>query len=604
MLIVLFLLGGGSLAAKMLLVSATFNLPSINLLLMAALATYKSTLNGISLETRYSQGKTQAGSVYVHAVMADITYSQAEISCLNMRSDLFSVNTDMSVKELMVAMNIGSIWTGIFKSLTTSTFVDIDQMPPVTRTKHDNISMEEMNLSGFDETKGIILRLKDDKLAYVSVPKTENHKAVCTDNIPFPYKTKDLLSLKTIRDNMVKEITILSDTVKVTYNKLEKELLVLPRINDSTVLTVDREVSLQSTIETQIGELSLYSDRVRTILDNIDNPINVIALLTEQSNFVQSVRFIERVCKDAIEEPLLLVGNELLKGIGPESVTTLQLSGTGTNLLLVTLESKDERDKNRIGVNLETTPFPLTTPDNTTVGTTATTTSTTTTTTESPYIFDTRNYTDPTTETPTTTVPVEEPTPSWSDRWWAWIKNTLVNLRSLGQWLRFSLYFVTLYDIIIGIITGLNSCYIIYKLCATIPDRRRPGETGLRVALVRFFGRNKEQEDVPVPTQEQMPLNPMPTAPAMPIPEVKCLSTPVSVRPRTLSRRIQTINEYRTEQTSSEDDIMPYRSAMKPYKQVRMDMTPTIKVVKRRAPPTPDMPTTLYLRDGVPLHMY
>jgi hypothetical protein len=47
---------------------------------------------------------------------------------------------------------------------------------------------------------------------------------------------------------------------------------------------------------------------------------------------------------------------------------------------------------------------------------------------------------------------------------------------------------------------------------------------------------------------------------------------------------------------------MPLRSAMKQPQHVRINTIPTVKNIKRRAPPTPIV-AELYLRDRMPLYM-
>jgi hypothetical protein len=49
------------------------------------------------------------------------------------------------------------------------------------------------------------------------VAKTDTYKALCTTDIPFPRKIKDLNSVKKVQKNMIKEISTLTDAVKVTF---------------------------------------------------------------------------------------------------------------------------------------------------------------------------------------------------------------------------------------------------------------------------------------------------------------------------------------------------------------------------------------------------
>ncbi len=63
------------------------------------------------------------------------------------------------------------------------------------------------------------------------------------------------------------------------------------------------------------------------------------------------------------------------------------------------------------------------------------------------------------------------------------------------------------------------------------------------------------------------------------LPQVKCVTTPMSVKRRMPTRRIN-IEEYA--ESSSEAEEMPYTRSSR---QVRLNDVPEIRVIKRRGPP-------------------
>jgi hypothetical protein len=180
-----------------------------------------------------------------------------------------------------------------------------------------------------------------------------------------------------------------------------------------------------------------------------------------------------------------------------------------------------------------------------------------------------------------------------------WIKQQFVGLQTTAEWLRLSNYFLTIWDILVGTLCLLNSAYILYKICET-PDRGRVGETLFRTALVRLFGRKKETPTPKRMTREETPLQPMLSAPppspmSMPsLPQVKCVTTPMSVKRRMPTRGIN-IEEYA--ELSSEGEEMPYNRSSR---HVKLNDVPEVRVIKRRAPIPPGLVTMYYLRDQVP----
>ena len=198
--------------------------------------------------------------------------------------------------------------------------------------------------------------------------------------------------------------------------------------------------------------------------------------------------------------------------------------------------------------------------------------------------------------------------------WWSWFKNVFSGIKTIAQFLAYSVYLLTIYDIINGILTILNSCYILYKICEKV-DNRRPGETRFRVAVARLFGRGRRTRSMStqVPIEPEMPLQLMPTAPSMrqicqtPVhstpstPRVHSISThnystQPNVRSRTPVRRTQIVEEYAR---SSSEETMPLNTLV-PYRTVRVNEIPEVRSIKRRAPQAPKM----YFSDhGPPLYL-
>jgi hypothetical protein len=240
--------------------------------------------------------------------------------------------------------------------------------------------------------------------------------------------------------------------------------------------------------------------------------LDVCELLTEQQNLIALVKYVEKVCTNVIEEPITFIEKQYLEHIELDLTTNLVLRGTGSDKLLLTLESKDDRDRiqdNRgvagnVGPNIGTlstsSPSPDPSPVTTTLPTTVSSSTVTVQTTESmtTTISTATPTTTPqsTTLTPVTTTTTNNTTSVRTDltfdtdnteSWSNWFNRSVQNLKGFAHWLEFSLYFLTLYEIAFGTLTTLNSIYILYKICSNYPDNRPAGQTRLRVALTRLF---------------------------------------------------------------------------------------------------------------------
>jgi hypothetical protein len=189
-----------------------------------------------------------------------------------------------------------------------------------------------------------------------------------------------------------------------------------------------------------------------------------------------------------LEEPLLLLDKRSLNEVGPESIISLGLSEEDNSKLLVTLEAKMEAGQIQDGSGMGGNVAPSTTQpsisDPSSTQSTPTNIETTSTTAAAPLPQTTTTTTSTTTTTRTTTITYwyeAETTaaPGFAETWWVWIKQQFVGLQTAAEWLRLSIYFLTVWDIIVGTLCLLNSAYILYKICEN-PNRGRVGETRFR----------------------------------------------------------------------------------------------------------------------------
>ena len=590
----------------MLVASVTFDLTHIFTLVFTSLLYQKIGIEKTIVNTVYNGDKIQSGDNYILPGLAEITWRQAEASCFNKKAKILVVEKDMDMKKIMTDLEVNSIWVGVYKSLTMDVFVDDEEKSVITSTDNDTIDHSGLDAFAFTETQAVILKKVNGDLKYETVLKTANHRCICMQKIPFPRRKADILGLKTLQSNLAQEISLLTDTVKISFSKIERSLLTLPKLNETELGNPISTVSMQSKLEEKINGLEELSNRTVFLWQNINSHTEIAEIITVQRKFVQTIRYVERFTRDILEEPLLLLDTRSLNEVGPESIISLGLSVEDSSKLLVTVEAKMEAAQIQDGSGMGGLVTPSTKQPPVTYQTSTQSTTekieATSTTAAAPLPQTTTTVTSTTTTTTMTTTVTywyeAETTaaPGFAETWWVWIKHQFVGLQTAAEWLRLSIYFLTVWDILVGTLCLLNSAYILYKICEN-PNRGRVGETRFRTALVRLFGRKKEPIMPTSMSREEMPLQQMPSAPPMsvPMPQVKCMTAPMSVKMRTPTRRIN-IEEYA--ETSSESEEMPFTMRTR---RVRYNDVPEVKIVKRRAPTPPTtLVTEYYLRDQVP----
>ncbi len=457
------------IAPKMLVASVSFDLTHIFTLVFASLIYQKASIEKTTVSTVYNGEKVQSGDNYILPGIAEITWKQAENSCFHQKAKILTVDKNMDMRKIMTDLEMTTLWVGVYKSLTMDVFVDDQDKSLVTATDNDTINHSALNAFTFLETQAVILRKTDTDLKYETVLKTDQHRCICIQKIPFPRRKSDILGLKTLQDNLAQEISLLTDTVKISFSKIERSLLTLPKLNETELGNPISTVSMQSKLEEKINGLEELSNRTVHLWQNIKSHTEIAEIITVQRKFVQTIRYVERFTRDILEEPLLLLDKRSLNEVGPESIISLGLSEEDSSKLLVTLEAKMEagqiQDGSGMGgiIALSTTQPSVSDPSST--QSTPTNIETTSTTAAAPLPQTTTTTTSTTTTTRTTTITYwyeAETTaaPGFSETWWVWIKQQFVGLQTAAEWLRLSIYFLTVWDIIVGTLCLLNSAYI------------------------------------------------------------------------------------------------------------------------------------------------
>ena len=170
----------------MLVASVAFDLTHIFTLVFTALLYQKVGIEKTIVSTVYNGDKIQAGDNYLLPGLAEITWRQAENSCFHQKAKILVVEKEMDMKKIMTDLELNSIWVGVYKSLTMDVFVDDQDKSLVTTTDNDTIDHSALNAFSFAETQAIILRKTDTDLKYETVLKTDHHRCICIQKIPFP----------------------------------------------------------------------------------------------------------------------------------------------------------------------------------------------------------------------------------------------------------------------------------------------------------------------------------------------------------------------------------------------------------------------------------
>ena len=145
----------------MLLFTATFDFAHISVLLLTSILMQKTKISETNIQGTYGNSREQLGSKYVLVVPAELSQTRAEVTCRNLRAEILTVEENMDLRKLMIEHEIESLWTSIYKSITTQTLVDENEYRPAVKTQFDEIDSQHLLATNLDNSKGVILRLKE-----------------------------------------------------------------------------------------------------------------------------------------------------------------------------------------------------------------------------------------------------------------------------------------------------------------------------------------------------------------------------------------------------------------------------------------------------------
>ena len=626
----------------MILASSTISFSHIFMLLSVLNNSYKATLKSLDLDGLYGSTYVEQGGVYLTGSVINLPYKEAELACTSGGTVLLSVTPDMDVKAVMRDLSVTSVWTSIFKADTMSIFLDANEKPPVIESAGNRIDASSLDLDTFNGDKAVILKLDENGLKYLAVPKTEAHRFLCQKTIPFPRSSREINTLKKIRVGLMKEITEMGNSLTYSLSRIQKNIRILPRYNGTVNDGTTTRLALQTTLENEIRGLEVLYPTVSETFSSIKTPLDVFEIFMAHNQIRNSIKNIENKCLDSFFQPLSLLEDTKINELLPKSKLTLSLrANSETDFVLIIEDENGLKTEEQVapsgdgskpggavdssqdgsavpslpGPPTETPPVP---PDSNseTISTSSVPTLTSVSTSDPDAEWITTPDPSitpllPTTTSSTTTVtpvPTNDTTPvsGFDSLWGEWIQSKFRSAKWFWSYLLLSFYFITAWDMILMIFTVFNTIYNIVCIVMSIRrnlTKQKVKETIAKVKAIFTRRTVTQQTQTPISISVEPPLIAMePSAPyfcqtssrSPSLRRVHAIETSRSPKVR-FGRSMQ----YQIESDSDEEESMigSCQPARPNY--------PKVKVLRRPAPqpPVSRPPTKVYFSGNLPLHL-
>jgi hypothetical protein len=119
-----------------------------------------------------------------------------------------------------------AIWTGIYRSKSLSTFLDITRYPPITKTPHETIDDSQLSQDSSNAVQSVALQMVGQQLQYVTRDKDDNvnTQTLCTQDIPYPQRVRNIQSLVNIRKVFANQVSSSLKSIQEIAKFVEKSV--------------------------------------------------------------------------------------------------------------------------------------------------------------------------------------------------------------------------------------------------------------------------------------------------------------------------------------------------------------------------------------------
>jgi hypothetical protein len=461
-------------------------------LLVTILLRYQTNVTKLELAKTYGSPYLQSGNLLHMLGPVDQTYDEAALYCNKLHADLFHVTNETNVGMLFSSLGVQrkAVWTGIYKSKSLSTFLDITRYPPITKTLHDILDDSKLTLETFTGDQGVALQMIGQQLQYVTREKDDNAYSltICVMDIPYPQRIRNIQNLINVKEVFLNQISTSLSAFQEMAKFIETQIDLLP-LAGLTQQTESISITELSNLEAEINSWETVVDERANAFTKITTDLDGLELVVQHNYMMEDLKQMAMRCYQFAASPLSIMKAKL---DGNHSVFR-----SGDNFIFVKTPATDIATISApmpthtpTPSTTVTTPTPMPTPTSSlpTVGpiTTQAFTPRVKNTITPRLIFSTASTTTPT----PTTIKTSNSTNWWIDEFF----NTNWKWKNYAAWFLYSLYAPTFYEIFNLFISTSIILSLCVPMCKNYYLKRKRQEEYPRVRQIRSVRFQAEQQ--------------------------------------------------------------------------------------------------------------
>jgi hypothetical protein len=201
-------------------------------MVISILLRYQTNIQKLDLAKTYGSPHLQSGDKIHMLGPADQSYDEAALYCNKLHADLFHVTNETNIGMLFLSLGEQrrAVWTGIYKSKSLLTFLDITRYPPITKTPHETIDDSQLSQDSSNAVQSVALQMVGQQLQYVVRDKDDNVNTLtlCTSDIPYPQRVRNIQSLVNIKEVFTNQVSSSLTSINEMAKFVEKSVDLIP----------------------------------------------------------------------------------------------------------------------------------------------------------------------------------------------------------------------------------------------------------------------------------------------------------------------------------------------------------------------------------------
>ncbi|MBM3939268.1 MAG: hypothetical protein FJ333_11540, partial [Sphingomonadales bacterium] len=198
----------------------------------------------------------RSGDRLITKLSLRVTHKEALITCRSLRRELYFPEKDDDLDQIFSKFELDEIHLPYEKSQLTGELYDRRTFGLVLETKKGTIT-NNVDMSAFGRANHVVLKKEGEKYAYNMITTEGTAWALCSENLSYPHRSQDDLSLPLLKTALKAKIKSYKEGLEKRNDEMTTEMSYSPKIPENTesTLNYDATIELQEIIDEKIEKI-------------------------------------------------------------------------------------------------------------------------------------------------------------------------------------------------------------------------------------------------------------------------------------------------------------------------------------------------------------